>query len=84
MDQLQQLDQRGVGRHVPNKLEVVVEETRAEVNFELVEYLQQRELEDWTRFGAAGQRTDTSNGSVASRRNPDHSRSQTTKYETER
>lgn len=57
--QLHQLDQRGVGPHVSNKLRVIVEETRAEVNFELVDYLQQRELIDWTRFGVGREWTDT-------------------------
>jgi hypothetical protein len=84
LGQLQQLDQRGVGPHVSNKLEVIVEETRAEVNFELVEYLQQRELNDWTRFGAARQLTTTNTDSVGLRRNPDRSLSRLTKRETER
>jgi len=34
-----------------NILRIVVKETRAWANFELVEILQQREQDDWTRFG---------------------------------
>ena len=84
LGQLQQLDQRDVGRNFSNKLQVIVEETRAEVNFELVEHLQQRELKDWTRFGADRQRTGTNTDSVALRRNPDRSRSRLRKRQTER
>ena len=34
-----------------NILRIVVKETRAWANFELVEILQQREQDDWNRFG---------------------------------
>jgi hypothetical protein len=57
--QLQLLDKSGVWRQVSKRLQVIVAETRAEVNFELVEFLQERELRDWTRLGAARQRADT-------------------------
>jgi hypothetical protein len=57
--QLQQLDKSRGWRQVSKRLRVIVEETRAEVNFELVEFLQERELRDWTRLGAARQRSDT-------------------------
>jgi|ERR1035438_3856346 hypothetical protein len=58
--ELQQLDNSGAWRQVSKRLQVIVEETRAEVNFELVDFLQERELRDWTRLGAARQRTETS------------------------
>ena len=38
-------------RDLANILRIVVKETRAWANFELVEILQQREQDDWTRFG---------------------------------
>jgi len=38
-------------RDLANILRIVVKETRAWANFELVEILQQREQADWTRFG---------------------------------
>jgi DNA-directed RNA polymerase specialized sigma54-like protein len=38
-------------RDLANILRIVVQETRAWANFELVEILQQREQDDWTRFG---------------------------------
>lgn len=57
--QLQQLDKSGAWRQISKRLHLIVEETRAEVNFELVEFLQERELKEWTRLGAARQRTDT-------------------------
>ena len=38
-------------RDLENILRIVVKETRAWANFELVEILQQREQDDWTRFG---------------------------------
>jgi hypothetical protein len=56
--QLQQFDNKRT-RRLSKRLRLVVEETRAEVNFELVELLQERELNDWTRLGAARQRVDT-------------------------
>jgi len=49
--ELQELDRFGVRRRTSKKFQFVVEETRAEVNFELVELLQKRELKDWTHFG---------------------------------
>jgi hypothetical protein len=56
--ELQQLDTCGVRRQVSKNLHVIVEETRAEVNFELVELLQERELKDWTRFGRLRERAE--------------------------
>src|SRR5712692_8143427 len=38
-------------RDLANILRTAVKETRAWANFELVEILQQREQDDWTRFG---------------------------------
>ena len=38
-------------RDLANILRIVVKETRAWANFKLVEILQQREQDDWTRFG---------------------------------
>src|SRR5712671_1588229 len=38
-------------RDLENILRIVVKETRAWANFELVEILLQREQDDWTRFG---------------------------------
>src|SRR5258706_2369365 len=38
-------------RDLETILRIVVKETRAWANFELVEILQQREQDDWTRFG---------------------------------
>ena len=38
-------------RDLANILRIVVKETRAWANFELVEILQQREQDDWARFG---------------------------------
>jgi hypothetical protein len=52
LSQLQQLEKGGVGRRAWKKLQVIVEEARAEINFELVYVLQERELRDWTYFGA--------------------------------
>jgi hypothetical protein len=57
--QLQQFDNKRTRRRLSKRLQLIVEETRAEVNFELVELLQERELSDWTRLGAARQRVDT-------------------------
>ena|SRR5580693_1082662 len=57
--QLQQFDNKRKRRRLSKRLQLIVEETRAEVNFELVELLQERELSDWTRLGAARQRVDT-------------------------
>jgi len=48
---LQELDRFGVRRLTSKKFRLVMEETRAEVNFELVELLQKRELQDWAYFG---------------------------------
>ena len=49
--QLQQLEKLGLGRQPWKALRAIVEENRAEVNFELVERLQEREQRDWTYFG---------------------------------
>ena len=57
---LQELGHSGEWRQVSKRLQLIVEETRAEVNFELVEFLQERELRDWTRLGIARQRATTS------------------------
>ncbi len=49
--QLQQLKELGLGRQAWKAWEVMVEETRSEINFELVEWLAEREQRDWTYFG---------------------------------
>jgi hypothetical protein len=49
--QLQQLEKLGVRRQAWRAFQVLVEETRAEINFELVERLAEREERDWTHFG---------------------------------
>jgi len=49
--QLQQLKKLGLGRQAWKAWEVMVEETRAQINFELVEWLAEREQRDWTFFG---------------------------------
>src|SRR5216684_4525680 len=49
--QLQQLEKLGLGRQPWKALRVIVEENRAEVNFELVERFVEREQSDWTYFG---------------------------------
>lgn len=54
--QLQQLDKTGACRHVARRLHVIVEETRAEFNVELVALPQEREPKDWTRFGRLRER----------------------------
>ena len=51
--QLQQLDNISTGRRLSKRLQLIVAETRAEINFEMVEVLQERELAEWTRLGAA-------------------------------
>jgi hypothetical protein len=56
---LQELGNSSEWRQVSKRLQLIVAETRAEVNFEMVEFLQERELRDWTRLGAARQRADT-------------------------
>jgi hypothetical protein len=48
---LRELERFGIRRRVSKKFQVIVEETRAEVNFELVDRLHERELKDWTHFG---------------------------------
>ena len=58
LDQLRRLGTGGVRRLVAKRLEVIVEETRAEINFELVELLHERELSDWTHFGRLRQKGD--------------------------
>jgi hypothetical protein len=57
--QLKQLENSRAWRRVSKGLQLIVEETRAEVNFEMVEFLQERELAEWTRLGAARKRTNT-------------------------
>ena len=49
--QLQQLEKLGLGHQPWKALRVIAEENRAEVNFELVERLAEREERDWTYFG---------------------------------
>jgi hypothetical protein len=51
LGQLQQLGKLGLGHQPWKALLVMVEENRAEVNFELVERLAEREERDWTYFG---------------------------------
>jgi hypothetical protein len=51
LEQLQQLEELGLGHQPWEALRVIVEENRAEVNFELVERLAEREQRDWTYFG---------------------------------
>jgi hypothetical protein len=60
LGQLKQLDNSHGWRRVSKRLQLIVEETRAEANFEMVEFLQERELKDWTRLGVARQRASTS------------------------
>jgi len=50
LDQLQQLEKLGLGHQPWKALRVSVEENRAEVNFELVERLAEREERDWTNL----------------------------------
>lgn len=57
--QLKQLDNSPVWLRVSKRLQVIVEETRAEVNFEMVEFLQEHELAEWTRLGATRKRIST-------------------------
>jgi hypothetical protein len=40
-------------RQVSKRLQLIIKETRAEINFEMVEFLQEHELAEWTRLGAA-------------------------------
>jgi hypothetical protein len=56
---LQELSYGGEWRQVSKRLQLIVEETRAEINFEMVEFLQERELAEWTRLGAARKRSNT-------------------------
>src|SRR5271156_6772101 len=49
--QFQQLSKSGVRRRAWKRFQVIAEEMRAEVNFDLVEFLQERELKNWTDFG---------------------------------
>ena len=51
LHQLQQLEKLGLGRQAWKAFAVMVEETRAEINFELIEQLAEREQRDWTYFG---------------------------------
>ena len=48
---MQLLEKLGLGRQPWNALRVIAEKNRAEVNFELVERLAEREERDWTYFG---------------------------------
>jgi len=54
--QLQQLKKLGLGRQAWKAWEAMVEEKRAEINFELVERLAEREQRDWSYFGRLHQR----------------------------
>jgi hypothetical protein len=45
---LRQLEKLGLGHQPWKALLVIVEENRAEVNFELIERLAEREERDWT------------------------------------
>src|SRR5260370_28989481 len=51
LGQLRLLEKLGLGNQPWKALRVTVEENRAEVNFELVERLAEREERDWTYFG---------------------------------
>src|SRR5260370_20306706 len=51
LGQLHQLEKLGLGQQPWRALRVIAEENRAEVNFELVERLAEREQRDWTYFG---------------------------------
>jgi len=51
LQQLQELEKLGLGRQPWKALRTIVEENRAEINFELVERLQEREQTDWAYFG---------------------------------
>jgi hypothetical protein len=56
---LHELGNSGEWRQVSKRLQLIMAETRAEINFEMVEFLQERELAEWTRLGAARKRTNT-------------------------
>jgi hypothetical protein len=51
LGQLQLLEELGLGHQPWHAFRVIVEENRAEINFELVERLAEREERDWTYFG---------------------------------
>jgi len=51
LHQLPQMEKLGLGRQAWKALRVIVEENRAEINFELVERLVEREQSDWTYSG---------------------------------
>jgi DNA-directed RNA polymerase specialized sigma54-like protein len=52
LSELARLQELGMfNRDLANILRIVVQETRAWANFELVEILQLREQDDWTHFG---------------------------------
>ena len=51
LGQLHQLEKLGLGQQPWRALRVIAEDNRAEVNFELVERLAEREQRDWTYFG---------------------------------
>ena len=48
---MRQLEKLGLGHQPWKGLRVTAEENRAEINFELVERLAEREEKDWTYFG---------------------------------
>jgi hypothetical protein len=50
------LENLGLGHQPWKALRVIVEENRAEINFELVARLQEREQSDWTYFGRLRQK----------------------------
>ena len=51
VNQFQQLSKSGVRPRAWKRFLLIAEETPAEVNFELVDLLQERELRNWTDFG---------------------------------
>lgn len=58
VDQFQQLDTSSVRRRAWKRFRLIAEELRAEVNFELVGFLHERELENWTDFGRLRQKAE--------------------------
>jgi len=65
--QLQELERFGIRREASKKFQLIVEETRAQVNFELVEFLQERELKDWAYFGRLRQEQEKEYGDQVDR-----------------
>ena len=51
LGQFQQLQRSGLGRQPWDRLQVILEEARAETNFELCERLEQLAFNQWTHFG---------------------------------